>query len=220
MSSKSTLPGKGIPAAAEPFVFGPPSGDEGSRFAATAAGQPSEAMTPVTDPVAQQKAYEKGLLEGEVRARAGFETNLSDLRAALSDSLREFAAQRESYFQRVESEVVQLALSIARKILRREAQVDPMLLTGIVRVALDSLNEGAHVRLRANPQEVPLWRDYFTPATDVTIRPEVIGDASLEAGSCVLETDIGSTRISMETQLKEIEQGFLDLLAHRPPVRE
>ena len=63
----------------------------------------------------------------------------------------QFAAQREGYFQRVESEVVQLALSIARKILHREAQIDPLLLAGIVRVALESLNDGTQVRLRANP---------------------------------------------------------------------
>ncbi len=68
----------------------------------------------------------------------------------------------------MESEVVQLALSIARKILHREAQIDPLLLTGIVRVALESLNDGTQVRLRANPQEIPFWRDYFSRAADIS----------------------------------------------------
>ena len=35
-----------------------------------------------------------------------------------------------------------------------------------------------------------------------------------------LETDLGSTVISFETQLKEIEQGFMDLLGQRPRVNE
>jgi flagellar assembly protein FliH len=39
-------------------------------------------------------------------------------------------------------------------------------------------------------------------------------------GCCVLETEVGSTQISLETQLKEIEQGFLDLLEHRPQVQQ
>ena len=34
-----------------------------------------------------------------------------------------------------------------------------------------------------------------------------------------METEIGSTIISLETQLKEIEQGFFDLLEQRPRVR-
>jgi len=116
----------------------------------------------------------------------------------------------------VESEIVQLALSIARKILHREVQMDPLLLTGIVRVALESLNDGTQVRLRANPQEIPFWRDYFSRSTDIVPAPELMGDASLASGSCALETELGSTHISLETQLKEIEQGFLDLLEQRP----
>jgi flagellar assembly protein FliH len=212
MSSSSTTPGNGVPSVAEPFVFAPPNGSAG---AAHASGQ-----TQAADLDAEQRGYTKGLAEGEARARTAFEKNLSDLRASLAETIRQFAEQRLNYFQSVESEVVQLALSIARKILHREAQIDPLLLTGIVRVALDSLNEDTQVRLRSNPQEVPFWRDYFAHATQIARAPEMIGDASLESGCCVLETDLGSTRISMETQIKEIEQGFLDLLEHRPKARE
>ena len=46
--------------------------------------------------------------------------------------------------------------------------------------------------------------------------PELIGDAALKPGECLLETEVGSTQISLETQLKEIEQGFFDLLEQRP----
>ena len=52
----------------------------------------------------------------------------------------QFTRDRASYFQKVEGEVVQLALGIARKILHREAQLDPLLLAGIVRVALEKID--------------------------------------------------------------------------------
>jgi flagellar biosynthesis/type III secretory pathway protein FliH len=32
----------------------------------------------------------------------------------------------------------------------------------------------------------------------------------------MLETELGSTDLTLESQLKEIEQGFFDLLAQRP----
>ena len=172
------------------------------------------------DTLAARQAYERGLAEGETRARASTERSLEGLRSQLAETMREFAAERAGYFHRVESEVVQLALSIARKILHREAQLDPLLLTGIVRVALDSLNQGTHVRLRANPKEIAFWRDYLAHVRDLTPAPDLIGDPALEPGSCSLETDLGTTHISLETPLKEIEQGFLDLLEHRPQVRE
>jgi len=36
---------------------------------------------------------------------------------------------------------------------------------------------------------------------------------------CVLETDVGSASFSIEAQLKEVEQGFFDLLAQRPQIK-
>jgi flagellar assembly protein FliH len=43
-----------------------------------------------------------------------------------------------------------------------------------------------------------------------------MGDPSLGLGHCTLETELGSTDLTLESQLKEIEQGFFDLLAQRP----
>ncbi len=47
--------------------------------------------------------------------------------------------------------MVRLALAIARKVLHREAQLDPLLLAGVVRVALDQMQAGSRVLLRTSP---------------------------------------------------------------------
>jgi flagellar assembly protein FliH len=212
LSSRPSNKGNGDAVSAQPFVFAPLGaeavGRSGSAPAAWEAASGSSA--------AEQKGYEKGLAEGEARARAACDKSLAEVRAGLAETLRQFAAQRSGYFERVENDVVRLALSIARKILHRETQLDPLLLAGVVRVALESLNDGTQVRLRTPPQEIHFWRDYFDRAGDLSPRPELLGDASLSAGCCLLETELGSTQISLETQLQEIEQGFLDLLEQRP----
>jgi len=61
----------------------------------------------------------------------------------------------------VEAEIVQLALSIAAKILHREAQVDPMLVAALVRIAVEKMREGSGVTLRVSPKRVDSWRRYF-----------------------------------------------------------
>jgi flagellar assembly protein FliH len=205
---------------AERFFYAPMNGETADTQAAHTAVPPrnvaegaGQAKNP---PPIEMKSYEGGLVEGEARARATFEKTLAEVRSQISVALREFTTQREQYFERVEAEVVQLTLSIARKILHRESQIDPLLLTGVVRVALEGLNDETHARLRANPDEVRFWRDYFSQASDIRPKPEVMGDPALAVGHCVLETDLGSTHISFETQLKEIERGFLDLLDQRP----
>lgn len=207
---------------AEPFLYAPANGENrGGPSKPTAPRDVAQSNgTPANGPNAEQRAYEKGLAEGEARARASVDKLLADGRGQISDALRQFTVQRDTYFEKVESEVVQLALSIARKILHRESQLDPLLLTGVVRVAMEGLDRETQVRLRTNPEEVRFWRDYFARTEDIRPTPELIGDASLGFGYCTLETDLGSTVISFETQLKEIEQGFMDLLGQRPRVNE
>lgn len=211
--------------AAEPFLYTPAKAENGARAGRPAGTPPpahreSATLVPerTNEGPAGQGAYEKGSSDGEARARAAFEKTLAEVRSQITLSLRQFTTERETYFQKVEADVVQLALSIARKILHRESQIDPLLLTGIVRVALEGIDRDTQVRLRANPEEIRFWRDYFTHTDGIRPAPELVGDASLSAGQCVLETELGSTHISFETQLKEIEQGFLDLLGQRPRV--
>jgi flagellar assembly protein FliH len=167
----------------------------------------------------ERKALERGIQEGEARARAAFEAELAAARSAVTAAIEAFKRERESYFARIEPEVVQLALAIARKILHREAQMDPLLLVGMVHVALEKLDSGTRVRMRVHPSDIRHWNEYFAERAAGRPAAELVGDASLQRGECALETEIGNTQISLETQLKEIEQGFFDLLEQRPRMR-
>lgn len=164
----------------------------------------------------EARARKEGRDEGLAQSQAEFEKRLAAEKQALVQVVREFSRERETYFQRVEAEVVGLAVAIARKILHREAQVDPLLLAGVVRVGLDNVAAGTRVRLRVHPDQVQAWQGFFSQQQDLRSLPELMGDATLELGRCILETELGSTDLTLETQLKEIERGFFDLLAQKP----
>jgi flagellar assembly protein FliH len=164
----------------------------------------------------EKQSWEQGFREGVARERADMEAAASRQRDAIAAALEAFVRERESYFHRVEAEVVALALAIVRKILRRESQVDPLLLSGLVRVALEKLALTQNVRLRVHPSQIAIWQEYFAQHDDMPVKPELSGDAALERDQCALETELGTTDLSLETQLKEIEQGLFDLLAQRP----
>ena len=166
----------------------------------------------------EKEAFERGVREGENRVKAACDSRVAALQEAIRKAIEAFQAEREDYFNRIEPEVVQLALAIARKILHREAQIDPLLLTGLVHVALGKLDAGTRVRLRVPPADTHFWNEFFARSGSALV-PELSGDPALRHGECILETEVGSTQISLETQLKEIEQGFFDLLEQRPRVR-
>ncbi|MFZ1158542.1 MAG: FliH/SctL family protein, partial [Candidatus Sulfotelmatobacter sp.] len=164
----------------------------------------------------QTRARELGREEGQAEARKSFDEQLARERAAIADALAQFTRDRGAYYTKLEKEVVQLSLAIARKILHREAQVDPLLLAGIVRVALEKIEGATGVALRVHPRVAADWQGYLASRMDPGDLPGIVEDPALEPERCVLETSMGSAQLGVEVQLKEIEQGFMDLLAARP----
>ena len=196
--------------AAVPFVAGP-SGGRGPAPSPAESGRREEEFR-----TREKQAWEQGFREGSARERAEHDAAVGQLRKGIADALGAFALERQSYFHRVEAEVVALALAMVRKIVRRESQLDPLLLTGLVHVALEKMALTQNVRLRVHPSQVALWQDYFAQQSDLPVKPELSGDATLDHDRCELETELGVTDLSLDTQLKEIEQGLFDLLAQRP----
>ena len=156
--------------------------------------------------------------QAELRLRQEYELKLQAERAPIASALKAFEAQRGDYFARVEAEVVQLALAIAAKILHREAQVDPMLLAALVRMTIEKMREGSSVTVRVGTGHAKRWKEYFASQPGVA-HVEVTEDAELGDHDCMLETELGSANFGLDTQLKEVEQGFFDLLALRPENR-
>jgi flagellar assembly protein FliH len=161
-------------------------------------------------------AYQSGIDEGEARARKQYDVLVQQERQAIIRAIQGFDQERQRYYRRIEAEVVQLSLAIARKILHRESQVDPLLLAGVVRVALQNMAEGSSVRIRVHPDQLAAWRERFSDSDAGEIAIEFFADASLDRARCVLETELGSSELGLEAQFKEIETGLLDLLAQRP----
>lgn len=156
--------------------------------------------------------------ETEKRLRGEYEVKLAAEAAKIHEVLERFVEERKSYFSRVESDVVQLALAISAKILHREAQVDPMLVAALVRVAVEKLHDGSSVSVRVSPKKAGKWREYLVNLLNGST-VTVVEDAHLGPDDCMLETDLGSADFSIDAQLKEVEQGFFDLLAQRPKVK-
>ncbi|HEX4065882.1 MAG TPA: FliH/SctL family protein [Acidobacteriaceae bacterium] len=127
---------------------------------------------------------------------------------ALGGALEALRNVREEFLARVEHEVVRLALAIAERILQREAEMDPLLLSGVVRVALRRLAESTAVRLRVPAAERELWAEMLRLMPGLPLQPEVVADGALAIMEAVLEADIGSVDLGVRAQMGEIERGF------------
>lgn len=161
----------------------------------------------------------------ETGKERGFEEGRTAERDALADGARakdegrieqaarlaeRFGAERERYFEAVEPAVVKLALAVAARILRRESQVDALLLSGAVRVALGQLSTSTQVRLRVPSADLELWRDTISHLPNLAVKPTVVAGEDMRLGECAMETELGSVDLGVAAQLREIERGFFD----------
>jgi flagellar assembly protein FliH len=194
-------------------VTGPTSAESTASREREAAAPPG--LTAQEAEVLVNRARVEAAAETERQLRDGYEAKFAGEAAKVAQALEHFQTERKDYFSRIESEVVSLALAIAAKILHREAQVDPQLVAALVRIAVDRLHDGSTVTVRVSPERAGKWREFLAkPLNGSTIT--IAEDAHLEPGDCILETDLGSANFGIEAQLKEVEQGFFDLLAQRP----
>jgi flagellar assembly protein FliH len=165
-----------------------------------------------------QREVTEATRQTEQRLRQDYDARLKAAQAPLASAIAAFEAQRADYYARVEAEVVQLALAIAAKILHREAQVDPMLVAALVRMTIEKMREGSSVTVRVAPGRTRLWKEYFATQPCVA-QIDVVEDQGLHEHDCLVETELGVANFGLDTQLKEVEQGFFDLLALRPESR-
>ncbi len=173
---------------------------------------------------AASRSFEGGRARGREEGRkAERETQAAAMAAEAERQKRQlgalvvrFAEESERYLRAVEQEVVKLALAAASRILRREAQMDPLLLTGAVRVALGQLAASSEVRLLVPAAELELWREAIAHLPHLAIKPQVAEGEGMRLGDCRIESHVGTVDLGVRAQLAEIERGFFDRAAAEP----
>ena len=160
---------------------------------------------------AEQKsaeAYQRGLQDGDSAAAQRMAEQVKAKVEQLGRAIEQLALHRGKVQREAEPELVRLALAVARRILRRELNVDPESLLGLVKAGLERIESADVHRVRVHPEHASTLAGLLAGAA----RPvEVVADPGLPVGAVIFETSRGSLDVGLETQLKEIERGFVDL---------
>ncbi len=161
-----------------------------------------------------EEGRELGIREEREKAAGEYRALLRDAdrkRIEETTHLAEHVAKdRARFVHEVEPEVVRLALAIAARILRREAQMDPLFLIGAVRVALGQLAATIEVRLRIPASESELWIETMKHIPNLKVRPAVVPDDGMQIGDCVIETEMGSVDLGLHSQLHQMDMALVD----------
>lgn len=163
---------------------------------------------------AQQEAFDKGLRQGVQQGEQKAVEQVEPLMKRLLRTVEDLAGTRDAFRREAEEDLVRLSLGVARRILNRELSIDPDALLGVVRVALGKFDARELHRVRVATADEATIRAGIE-SLRLARRIEIIGDPGLERGALLFETVKGTLDASIETQLEEIERGFLDLLGKK-----
>jgi len=159
----------------------------------------------------EKEAYHRGFAEGKGVGRHQAAIELQPVLDRLTRSLAELSSLRARIRKEAESDLVKLSIAVARRVLHRELTLDPESISGIIRVALEKLESRELSQVRVHPDQEPAVRAALERLNEGR-NMELKADPSLQSGDLLFETNHGTVDASMEMQLREIERGFADRL--------
>jgi flagellar assembly protein FliH len=211
MSSRVILPDD--PRQASPMVWRQTGAVGTAPTAAEKAPDAAEQLAQLEVQYAQKvrEAHAAGVQEGQTAGQNRAAAELQPVIARLTQSIQEVANLRARLRHEAEADVVQLALAIARRVIRRELVADPDALRGLVVAALEKLQGQEVSRVKVHPSHVATVTACLQQARSGGL-VEVVSDPSREPGSVIFETTHGNLDASVDSQLQEIERGLADRL--------
>jgi len=162
----------------------------------------------------REAGREAGREEGRAAAHAEQKASLASLEERWTEALGAFEAGREDLVTHARADALDLALSIAKRIVKREVDGDREAARRQLEAALELVVRPTRLRVRIRPEDAESVREALPSLTArLTSSPhvDVAEDDSLGAGSCIVSTESGEIDASIETQIERV----LDALA--PP---
>lgn len=162
---------------------------------------------------AEQNSFQKGRQVGEDSARTVLESKVEADVIKLRILMKEVKAAIPKLRRQTEEDLIRLAVAIARRVLHRELTIDPTALAGLIRAAFDKIDNRQILQIRTDPGSMNVVQQVVS-TMDTTSGMRVVPDPALHSGSLILEFPRGELDASVETQLNEIERGFIDIVRH------
>lgn len=154
---------------------------------------------------ARQEGFQQGLQEGR---ESGREELLNSVRC-LEQILKTLDKPLEELDDSVEQQLAQLAMLVARQLVRRELKTDPEQIVGIVREALALLPVAVcDVQLALNPEDAGIVREALSlHEGEQAIR--IMEDPVQSRGGCRVVTRTSQIDATIETRLNSVIAGVL-----------
>jgi flagellar biosynthesis/type III secretory pathway protein FliH len=156
---------------------------------------------------AERDGFVKGKEDGFEAGREEMSSLIKEAKSVMEQTLRE----RELLFRSVEPEVAKLAIRIAEKIIQTQVEINEDIVINMIRSALDKVKQREEVTIKVNQADadyVKSKKDIFARMIEGLKTMDIIVDAGVERGGCIIETNLGNVDTRISTQIHTLELAF------------
>ncbi len=163
----------------------------------------------------EQEAFDKGLREGR---EAGIEEGKAELQRVIDRFhvvLAKAIDRRNEIIQESETQVVNLVLSIAKKVIKVISEHQKNVVINNINQSLQKLQQKSEVIVRVNLADLKLVTKHKEDILKMAERVQnitIAEDTTVDPGGCIIETDFGEIDARIASQLREIEDRILEMV--------
>jgi len=177
-------------------------------------GQLTEAEVEATSERARQEAaaagYAEGYARGQIEGKRLYQEHVDRLALLATQASHDL----QTTLHELEPEIVELALTIANRIVEREFTLDRELVVNTVRSAIEAVGQLLVVRVRVHPDDYDIvaraWSS-LTPARK-DLAAELVADPKVEFGGCVVDTTTGFVDAQRNTRFDEMRKQLFSMV--------
>ncbi len=161
------------------------------------------------------RAQQEALSIKEAAKQEGYEEGLNSSKSDLENlknKIIEFFDYKNEVFDRVSECIYDIALEIAKKIIKNEIETNKEAVIPIIKEVISEINKTENkITLKVMPKDVELVKDKvgdIFSSNHIEAKITVIPDNNIKDGGVILETSNGIVDATIETQMAIIEKAL------------
>lgn len=166
---------------------------------------------------AQEKGYQEGFEKGQGKGyQEGYEKALQDVKSIKEEARKLLMnAHKESrqYIENIREEIIELAITMAKRILYRQIDTKEESIIEIVKSALHEAEERKQIIIRCCSSSISILKSHLDEFKKICPNAyfTFLEDNALEKYGCVIETEEQVMDLEIDQQLKNIKTALLEM---------
>lgn len=209
--SDTTMPPRKETAAYERWELPDVGEGMGNKMGGVGSRLPTAAEIESIQKQAYTEGHDRGYREGHAKGLAQGETEVRQKAKTFEELIQTLDTPFEDLDEQVIEQTAQLAIAVARQIIRRELHADPGQVVAVVRDALKALPVMTRkIRVFLHPDDAVLVREVLSLHDDEDSQTwRIIEDPLLSRGGCKINSENSTIDASVEMRLQRVITGIM-----------